>query len=95
MASCPEWGERNGWRAPSAKLFHQTETAPSGALLDERSVRERCLADVAGCELYIGIVGMRYGFIPPGQQRSITEQAAPATTAPAVPAEPQVPAVPK
>jgi hypothetical protein len=40
---------------------------------DERSVREACLADVAGCDLYIGIVGRRYGFIPPGHNRSITE----------------------
>lgn len=40
---------------------------------DERSVRESCLADVAGCDLYIGIIGRRYGFIPPGQSFSITE----------------------
>ena len=43
---------------------------------DERSVHDSCLADVAGCDLYIGILGRRYGFIPPGQagkKRSITE----------------------
>lgn len=40
---------------------------------DERSVRESCLADVAGCELYIGIIGRRYGHIPDGENRSITE----------------------
>lgn len=40
---------------------------------DERSVRESCLADVESCDLYIGILGRRYGFIPPGQARSITE----------------------
>jgi hypothetical protein len=40
---------------------------------DERSVRDSCLADVAGCDLYIGILGRRYGFIPPGESRSITE----------------------
>lgn len=40
---------------------------------DERSVRESCLADVAGCELYIGIVGRRYGHIPDGETHSITE----------------------
>lgn len=40
---------------------------------DERSVRESCLADVAGCDRYIGIVGRRYGFIPPGESFSITE----------------------
>lgn len=40
---------------------------------DERSVRESCLTDVAGCDLYIGIIGGRYGFIPPGESFSITE----------------------
>ena len=36
----------------------------------------KCLADVAACDLYIGLVGWRYGYIPdkdnPGNQ-SITE----------------------
>ncbi|SDX45269.1 DUF4062 domain-containing protein [Nitrosomonas oligotropha] len=40
---------------------------------DECSVRKSCLADVAGCDLYIGIIGGRYGFIPPGESFSITE----------------------
>ena len=40
---------------------------------DERSVRESCLADVAGCDLFIAIVGLRYGIIPPGQPCSITQ----------------------
>jgi hypothetical protein len=40
---------------------------------DERSVRESCLADVASCDLYIGIIGLRYGFIPRKEMRSITE----------------------
>ena len=40
---------------------------------DERRVRESCLADVEGCDLYIGIIGLRYGFIPPGEKCSITE----------------------
>ena len=40
---------------------------------DERSVRESCLADVAECDLYIGILGRRYGFIPAGESHSITE----------------------
>ncbi|MGK5679756.1 HEAT repeat domain-containing protein [Actinoplanes sp. URMC 104] len=34
---------------------------------------DRCLADVARCDLYIGVFAWRYGFIPPGQTRSITE----------------------
>lgn len=40
---------------------------------DEQSVRNSCLDDVASCELYVGIVGLRYGFIPPDEDKSITE----------------------
>ncbi len=39
---------------------------------DERTVRESCLADVAKCDLYIGILGLRYGHCPDGGL-SITE----------------------
>ncbi|WP_128092336.1 DUF4062 domain-containing protein, partial [Streptomyces resistomycificus] len=47
------------------------------AAFDERPV-ERCLADVEGCDLYIGLFAFRYGFVPePGplnpDGRSITE----------------------
>ncbi|SFM73119.1 nSTAND1 domain-containing NTPase [Nitrosomonas communis] len=51
-------------------------TVVESYIADERSVHDSCLADVAGCDLYIGILGRRYGFIPPGQagkKRSITE----------------------
>jgi HEAT repeat protein len=34
---------------------------------------ERCLADVESCDLYLGIFAWRYGFIPPGYDKSITE----------------------
>jgi tetratricopeptide (TPR) repeat protein len=34
---------------------------------------DKCLADVASCDLYIGIFAWRYGYVPPGQERSITE----------------------
>lgn len=40
---------------------------------DERSVRDGCLADVAGCDLYIGILGLRYGYCPDDGTKSITE----------------------
>ena len=39
---------------------------------DERPL-DKCLADVAGCDVYVGIFAWRYGYIPPGQERSITE----------------------
>ena len=39
---------------------------------DERPL-DRCLADVAACDLYIGIFAWRYGYVPEGEQFSITE----------------------
>ena len=42
---------------------------------DQRPV-DKCLADVAACEVYVGIFAWRYGYIPPTanpEQRSITE----------------------
>ncbi|MCM8611922.1 DUF4062 domain-containing protein [Accumulibacter sp.] len=40
---------------------------------DPRPLWQSCVADVATCTIYIGIVGLRYGFVPPGQDKSITE----------------------
>ena len=34
---------------------------------------DKCLADVAECDLYLGIFAWRYGYVPPGQDESITE----------------------
>lgn len=34
----------------------------------------RCLDDVRRCDLYVGLFARRYGFMPPGSERSITEQ---------------------
>ena len=34
---------------------------------------ERCLRDVAECDFYIGVFAWRYGYIPRGQDASITE----------------------
>lgn len=34
---------------------------------------DKCLADVAECEAYVGLFAWRRGFIPPGHERSITE----------------------
>lgn len=39
---------------------------------DKRSL-ERCLEDVRSCDIYVGIFAWRYGYIPPGETRSITE----------------------
>lgn len=34
---------------------------------------DKCLEDVASCDLYIGIFAWRYGYIPKGYNKSITE----------------------
>lgn len=34
---------------------------------------DKCLADVASCDIYVGIFAWRYGYVPPSQERSITE----------------------
>jgi hypothetical protein len=39
---------------------------------DERPL-DRCLADVRSCDLYVGVFGRRYGYVPPNETRSITE----------------------
>ena len=39
---------------------------------DKRPV-DKCLADVASCDIYVGIFAWRYGYIPPGYERSVTE----------------------
>jgi len=39
---------------------------------DERPL-DRCLADVASCDAYVGIFAWRYGYIPQGKDQSITE----------------------
>lgn len=48
-------------------------TVVESYIADERSVRKSCVEDVAGCDLYIGIIGRRYGHIPDGESHSITE----------------------
>lgn len=34
---------------------------------------DKCLADVAACQAYVGLFAWRRGFIPPGHEHSITE----------------------
>lgn len=34
---------------------------------------ERCLSDVRSCDLYIGVFAWRYGYVPDGRDKSITE----------------------
>jgi hypothetical protein len=39
---------------------------------DERPL-DRCLADVAGSDVYVGVIAWRYGFVPPGEKKAITQ----------------------
>ena len=57
------------------KLGHDVIAMEDYVAADERPV-EKCLADVAACEVYVGIFAWRYGYIPPQdnpKQRSVTE----------------------
>nr|MDT0661260.1 HEAT repeat domain-containing protein [Micromonospora sp. DSM 115978] len=49
------------------------DVAMESYVAEDRRPLERCLADVRECDVYIGIFAWRYGFIPPGFDRSITE----------------------
>src|SRR5215216_6145914 len=57
------------------QLEHEAKAMEMYVAADERPL-DLCLADVARCDLYIGIVAWRYGFIPQENNpegRSITE----------------------
>ncbi|MGI5146892.1 HEAT repeat domain-containing protein [Plantactinospora sp. CA-294935] len=49
------------------------DMAMESYVAEDRRPLERCLADVAECDVYVGIFAWRYGFIPAGYDRSITE----------------------
>jgi hypothetical protein len=40
---------------------------------EDRRPLEKCLADVSGCDVYVGLFAWRYGFVPDGHDKSITE----------------------
>lgn len=40
---------------------------------EDKRPLDKCLEDVATCDLYVGIFAWRYGHIPPGYDKSITE----------------------
>ncbi|WP_433064097.1 caspase, EACC1-associated type [Dactylosporangium sp. CS-033363] len=49
------------------------DVAMEAYVADGRPPLERCLADVAACDIYIGLFAWRYGFRPTGHDQSITE----------------------
>jgi len=49
------------------------DVAMEAYVADGRPPLERCLADVAQCDIYVGLFAWRYGFRPAGHDKSITE----------------------
>ena len=54
------------------KMGHDVVAMEDYAASDQRPL-DQCLADVAASDLYIGLFAWSYGYIPPHQERSITE----------------------
>jgi hypothetical protein len=54
------------------KMKHDVIAMEDYIATDKRPL-DKCLADVAQCDIYIGIYAWRYGYIPPEQEKSITE----------------------
>ncbi|WP_460808293.1 DUF4062 domain-containing protein [Micromonospora zhanjiangensis] len=49
------------------------DVAMESYVAEDRRPLERCLADVSECDVYVGIFAWRYGFVPAGYDKSITE----------------------
>ena len=54
------------------KLGHEVIAMEDYTASDQRPL-DKCLADVAASDVYVGIFAWRYGFTPPNQSKSITE----------------------
>jgi hypothetical protein len=54
------------------KMRHEVVAMEDYVAADQRPL-DKCLADVAACDIYVGIFAWRYGYVPPDQERSITE----------------------
>ena len=54
------------------KMGYEVHCMEDYVATDER-VDARCTHDVSTCDFFVGIIAQRYGWIPPGKDRSITE----------------------
>ena len=54
------------------RLRHDAIAMEDYVAADQRPL-DRCLADVRRSDIYVGLLGWRYGYVPPGRTRSITE----------------------
>src|SRR5688572_10261389 len=59
-------------RSALRKLGHE-DVAMEYYVAENKRPLAKCLEDVASCDLYLGIFAWRYGYVPPGKTRSITE----------------------
>ena len=58
------------------RLGHDVRAMEDYVATDQRPV-DKCLADVAACDIYVGILAWRYGYVPADDNRegrSITER---------------------
>jgi hypothetical protein len=51
----------------------QDDVAMETYVAEAQRPLDKCLADVAACDLYVGVFAWRYGYVPPGYDQSITE----------------------
>jgi hypothetical protein len=66
---------RDAVRLVLERLGHSIVSMEQYVAADERPL-DRCLADVSGCDVYVGIIAWRYGYIPDHgnpERKSITE----------------------
>lgn len=54
------------------RMGHEDVAMERYGAADQRPV-EKCLEDVAACDLYLGVFAWRYGFVPGGYDKSVTE----------------------
>ncbi|MBF0452071.1 MAG: DUF4062 domain-containing protein [Candidatus Magnetomorum sp.] len=54
------------------QLGHEVIAMEDYVASDKRPL-QKCLTDVASCNIYIGLFAWRYGYIPPNNEKSITE----------------------
>ena len=53
--------------------LHQEDIAMETYVAEPERPLEKCLNDVAQCDIYVGVIAWRYGYIIEGHDRSITE----------------------
>ncbi|MFI9011503.1 NACHT domain-containing protein [Actinosynnema sp. NPDC053489] len=63
---------REAVRTAIRRMGHE-DVAMEHYLAEDRRPLDRCLADVRACDLYVVVMAWRYGFVPEGMDRSVTD----------------------